>query len=164
MENVLEGQSREPLLEQYNSFSKRYPNIKFWGLVGDVSKLPPLSDNQESIDPILGYSEKPIFTDNFPDHVTRRAFRENLLPEDREVYERNALRVNNIIIVFAGMEIACIQSPVPEELKRVYLKCIRRFKSPYYYDSLDTESKIRFARYLARQCNLFKSLQAHTNV
>ena len=163
MESVLEGQSLEPLLEKYNSFSERYPNIKFWGLVGDVSKLPPLSDNQESIDTISSYSGKPIFTDNFPDHVTRRAFRENLLPEDREVYERNALRVNNIIIVFAGMEIACIQSPVPE-LERVYRNCIRRFKSPYYYDILDTESKIKFTKYLARQCNLFKSLQVHTKV
>ncbi len=163
MESVLEGQSLEPLLEKYNSFSERYPNIKFLGLVGDVSKLPPLSDYQESIDTISGYSLRPIFVDNFPDNVTRREFRGQLPIEDRALYESNALRVNNIASVFAGMEIACIQSSVPE-LERVYRNCIRRFKSPYYYDILDTESKIKFTKYLARQCNLFKSLQVHTKV
>lgn len=159
MESVLEGQSLEPLLEKYNSFSERYPNIKFGGYAGNVPKL----GFQEPIDTISGYSLRPIFVDDFPDHVTRRTFRENLPPEDREVYERNALRGNNITSVFAGMEIACIQSSVPE-LERVYRNCIRRFKSPYYYDILDTESKIKFTKYLARQCNLFKSLQVHTKV
>ncbi len=155
MEGVLESQlqtGKEGKEDLYKSFLERYPDIVFLGFAGDVDKLPPDSQTSLPMRIVSGYPLRPIFTDNFPDHISRRTFRETLPPEDREIYDRNALRVNNITSALSAIQILCMDSP---ELSRVYSNCTRRFKSPDYYAAIDIKSKVSFVKYLARQCARF---------
>ena len=88
----------------YSELAVRY-GLRFEGFVTDMEIWNTLPEYPEDLcyTTIIGFLKKPIFTDGL-NLEERLALRSQMVMDDRGLYERNALRVNNINVVLIAMQ------------------------------------------------------------